>query len=71
MAKEDVFEMNGTVTDILPGTQFKVTLDNGHEVTATICGKIRKNSIRILRGDNVTVEISAYDVTKGRITWRN
>ncbi len=71
MAKADVFELNGTVTDNLPGAKFKVLLENGIEIIATISGKIRKNSIRILVGDSVTVEVSAYDPTKGRITWRN
>lgn len=71
MAKTDVFELNGTVTDNLPGAMFKVLLENGIEIIATISGKIRKNSIRILVGDSVTVEVSAYDPTKGRITWRN
>ena len=71
MAKTDVFELNGTVTDNLPGAMFKVLLENGIEIIATISGRIRKNSIRILVGDSVTVEVSAYDPTKGRITWRN
>ena len=71
MAKTDVFELSGTVTDNLPGAMFKVLLENGIEIIATISGKIRKNSIRILVGDSVTVEVSAYDPTKGRITWRN
>lgn len=71
MAKTDVFELNGTVTDNLPGAMFKVLLENGIEIMATISGKIRKNSIRILVGDSVTVEVSAYDPKKGRITWRN
>lgn len=71
MAKTDVFELNGTVTDNLPGAMFKVLLENGIEIIATISGKIRKNNIRILVGDNVTVEVSAYDPKKGRITWRN
>ena len=71
MAKADVFELTGTVTDNLPGAMFKVLLENGIEIIATISGKIRKNSIRILVGDSVTVEVSAYDPTKGRITWRN
>ena len=71
MAKTDVFELSGTVTDNLPGAKFKVLLENGIEIIATISGRIRKNSIRILVGDSVTVEVSAYDPTKGRITWRN
>ena len=71
MAKSDVFELNGTVTDNLPGAKFRVKLENDIEIIATISGKIRKNSIRILTGDNVTVEVSAYDPTVGRIIWRN
>ena len=71
MAKTDVFELSGTVTDNLPGAMFKVLLENGVEIIATISGKIRKNSISILVGDNVTVEVSADDLKKGRITWRN
>ena len=71
MAKKDVFELNGVITDNLPGAKFRVKLENNIEIMATISGKIRKNSIRILPGDNVTVEVSAYDPTMGRITWRN
>ena len=71
MAKEDQIEMEGTVLDALPNTQFKVELDNGHVVLAHISGKMRKNYIRILRGDKVTVELTPYDLTKGRITYRN
>lgn len=70
LAKEDHIEMEGTVLDTLPNTQFKVELDNGHIVTAHISGKIRKNYIKILRGDKVTVELTPYDLTKGRITFR-
>ena len=71
MAKEDVIELNGTVIDTLPNTMFRVELENGHVVTAHISGKMRKNYIRILRGDRVTVELTPYDLTKGRITYRN
>lgn len=71
MSKEDVIEMNGTVVDTLPNTMFRVELENGHTVTAHISGKMRKNYIRILRGDSVTVEMTPYDLTKGRITYRS
>lgn len=70
MAKEDLIEMEGTVTDALPNAIFKVELENGHEILAHISGKLRMNYIRILPGDKVTVELSPYDLTKGRITWR-
>jgi translation initiation factor IF-1 len=70
MAKEDAIEMEGTVTDTLPNTMFRVQLDNGHTVTAHISGKMRKNYIRILTGDRVTVQLTPYDLTKGRITFR-
>ena len=69
MSKE-VVEVNGKVVESLPNTIFKVKLENGHVVTAHISGKIRKNYIRILNGDQVKVEISPYDLTKGRITYR-
>jgi translation initiation factor IF-1 len=71
MAKEDHIEMEGTVVETLPNTMFRVELDNGHVVTAHISGKMRKNYIRILTGDRVTVEMTPYDLTKGRITYRN
>jgi len=71
MAKEDHIEMEGTVLETLPNTMFRVELDNGHVVTAHISGKMRKNYIRILTGDRVTVEITPYDLSKGRITYRN
>ena len=71
MAKEDVIEIEGTVTDALPNAQFEVELSNGHKILAHISGKLRMNFIRILPGDKVTVEISPYDLTKGRITWRS
>ncbi len=71
MAKEDIIEVEGVVVDALPNTTFKVRLENGHEILAHISGKLRMNYIRILAGDKVTVELSPYDLTKGRITWRN
>lgn len=70
MAKEDVIEVEGTVTESLPNTQFKVELENGHQILAHISGKLRMNYIKILPGDKVKVELSPYDLTKGRITWR-
>ena len=71
MAKEDVIEIEGTVVDSLPNAQFKVELPNGHQILAHISGKLRMNYSRILPGDKVTVEMSPYDLTKGRITWRS
>ncbi len=71
MAKEEQIEMDGTVVDTLPNTTFRVELENGHVVTAHISGKMRKNYIRILTGDQVKVELTPYDLTKGRITFRN
>lgn len=70
MAKEDVIEVEGEVIDALPNAIFKVRLENGHEILAHISGKLRMNYIRILPGDKVTVELSPYDLTRGRITWR-
>jgi translation initiation factor IF-1 len=72
MAKDvgSVISVDGTVAEVLPGTMYRVKLENGHMVLAHVSGKIRKNFIRISIGDNVTVEISAYDLTKGRITYR-
>jgi translation initiation factor IF-1 len=70
MAKEDSIEVQGKVTQALANTQFRVKLDNGHEIIAHIAGKIRKHFIRILPGDTVTVALSPYDLTKGRITFR-
>jgi translation initiation factor IF-1 len=70
MAKEDAIQMEGRVVDALPNTTFRVQLQNGHIVTAHISGKMRKNYIRILRGDSVTVEMTPYDLTKGRIVYR-
>lgn len=71
MAKQDLIELEGIVSDSLPGDKFKVTLENGHEVLAHISGKIRKNSIRILVGDAVTLEMTPYDLNQGRITFRH
>lgn len=71
MSKKDIIEVEGTVIDALPNAIFKVELENGHEILAHISGKLRMNYIRILPGDKVTVELSPYDLTKGRITWRN
>ncbi len=70
MAKEDNIRMNGTITDVLPNTMFRVELENGHSMTAHISGKMRKHYIRILRGDKVTVELTPYDLSKGRIVYR-
>lgn len=71
MAKEEnVISMEGVVVDVLPNTQFKVKLENDHEVLAHVSGKIRMNNIRILPGDKVTIELSTYDLTRGRITYR-
>ena len=70
MAKEDVIEVEGIVTEALPNTLFKVQLKNGHEILAHISGKLRMNYIKILPGDKVKLELSQYDLTKGRITWR-
>ena len=70
MAKEDVIEVEGTITEALPNTQFRVELDNGHNVLAHVSGKIRLNFIRITPGDRVLVELSPYDLTRGRITYR-
>jgi translation initiation factor IF-1 len=70
LSKQDLLEFKGKVTEILKNAQFRVLLDNGHIVTAHTAGKLRKNRIRILQGDNCTVEISPYDLTKGRIIFR-
>ena len=70
MTKGDHIEMQGTVIDTLPNTMFRVELENGHVVTAHISGKMRKNYIRILTGDKVTVQLTPYDLSKGRITYR-
>lgn len=70
MAKEDSIQMMGTVAEALPNAMFRVELENGHEITAHISGKIRMHYIRILPGDKVQVELSPYDLTRGRITYR-
>jgi len=70
MAKSDVIEVEGVVLEALPNATFKVELQNGHKVLAHISGKLRMNFIRILPGDKVTLELSPYDLTRGRITWR-
>lgn len=72
MAKDkEVIELTGTVIEALPGTQFRVELENGHQIIAHIAGKMRKHYIRLVPGDSVTVELTPYDLTKGRITYRN
>ena len=71
VAKEDALQIEGTVMETLPNTTFRVELENGHIVTAHISGKMRKNYIRILKGDRVTVELTPYDLTKGRIVYRS
>ena len=71
MSKQDVIEIEGIVREALPNAQFKVELQNGHVILAVISGKLRMNFIRILPGDKVTVEMSPYDLTRGRITWRS
>ncbi len=70
MAKEDIIEVEGTVVEALPNTVFKVELENGHQLLAHISGKLRMNYIKILPGDKVKVELSPYDLNRGRITWR-
>ena len=70
MAKDDVIEFEGTVSETLPNTMFRVKLENGHEIIAHISGRMRKNYIRILTGDKVKVEMTPYDLSKGRITYR-
>lgn len=71
MSKSDLIEMEGTIVEKLPNTMFKVELENGHEVIAHISGKLRMNFIRILPGDKVKIELSPYDLNKGRIIWRD
>ncbi|QQR69003.1 MAG: translation initiation factor IF-1 [Alphaproteobacteria bacterium] len=71
MGKEDLIEFPGTVTEMLPNAMFRVKLDNGHDVLAHTSGKMRKNRIRVLVGDKVNVEMTPYDLTKGRITFRH
>ena len=70
MSKQDLLEFKGKVVDLLPNEMFRVQLENGHTVTAHTAGKLRKNRIRVLQGDNVTVEMTPYDLTKGRIIFR-
>ncbi len=70
MSKEDVIEVEGKVLEAMPNAMFKVKLENGHQILAHISGKLRMHYIRILPGDKVTVEMSPYDLTRGRITWR-
>ena len=70
MAKENLMEFEGVVVDVLPNAKFKVKLQNGHIIVAQVSGKLRLNKIRVLLGDKVTVEVSVYDLTKGRIIWR-
>jgi translation initiation factor IF-1 len=70
MSKKDLIELEGKVVEVLPNATFKVKLENGHEILAHISGKLRMNYIRILQGDKVTVELSPYDLSQGRITWR-
>ena len=71
MAKDDLIEVAAKVVDVLPNTKFKVELENGHTILAHVSGKIRMNNIRILPGDKVKVELSPYDLTRGRITYRH
>lgn len=71
MSKEDVIEFEGVVVEVLPNTIFKVRLSNGHEIRAHLSGKLRKNYIKVLEGDKVKVEMSPYDLTQGRISWRD
>jgi translation initiation factor IF-1 len=71
LSKEDLIEMQGKVDEVLPDSRFRVTLDNGHTLVAYSGGKMRKNHIRILAGDKVSLELSPYDLTKGRITFRH
>ena len=71
MAKEELLEMNGVVREVLPDSRYRVTLDNGHELVAYSGGKMRKHHIRILTGDKVSLELSPYDLSKGRITFRH
>jgi translation initiation factor IF-1 len=71
MAKEELLEMNGVVDEVLPDSRFRVTLENGHKLVAYSAGKMRKFNIRIIMGDKVTLELSPYDLSKGRITFRH
>jgi translation initiation factor IF-1 len=71
LAKEELLEMNGVVVEVLPDARYRVTLDNGHDLVAYSAGKMRKHHIRIIAGDKVSLELSPYDLTKGRITFRH
>lgn len=71
MAKEDMVEMEGVISEVLPSAMFRVTLENGHTVLATIAGRMRQHRIRVLAGDRVNIEVSPYDLTRGRITYRH
>ena len=71
MSKEDVIKLNGIVDELLPSAMFRVTLENNHQIIATISGRLRQNNIRILAGDSVEVEMSPYDLNRGRIVYRN
>jgi translation initiation factor IF-1 len=71
MAKEELLEMNGVVDEVLPDSRYRVTLENGHQLVAYSAGKMRKNHIRIIMGDKVSLELSPYDLSKGRITFRH
>lgn len=71
MAKEELLEMQGVVTDVMPDSRFQVTLENGHTLVAYTAGKMKKHHIRILQGDKVSLEVSPYDFSKGRITFRH
>jgi translation initiation factor IF-1 len=71
LSKEDLIRINGVVEELLPNAMFRVVLENGHPIIATISGRLRKNNIRILAGDNVDLEMSPYDLNRGRIVYRN
>lgn len=71
MAKDDLIKMSGVVDDVLPNAMFRITLENNHKIIATIGGRLRQNNIRILLGDKVDVEMSPYDLTRGRVVFRN
>lgn len=71
MAKEDVIKMSGKVDEVLPNAMFRVILENDHKIIATLSGRLRQNNIRILLGDNVDIEMSPYDMTRGRVVYRN
>lgn len=71
MSKQDAIELEGTVSELLPNATFRVTVQSGHEVLTTLAGNMRRNRIRVLAGDRVTVEVSPYDLTRGRITFRH